>query len=134
MKRFLLYVFVLTLSAVPIHADDWPQFLGPRRDGASNEKGLLDAFPKDGPKVVWQRDVGEGYSGPIVSGDRLILFHRVGAEEVVECLHAVTGKLMWKFPYPTRYQDALGKGNGPRSTPLIAGDKVIALGAEGTLN
>ena len=134
MKRFLLYVLALTMSATSICADDWPQFLGPRRDGVSNEKGLLDAFPKDGLKVAWQRDVGEGYSGPIISGEQLILFHRVGDEEIVECLHAVTGKPMWKFAYPTTYQDALGKGNGPRSTPLISGDKVVTLGAEGTLH
>jgi outer membrane protein assembly factor BamB len=133
MKHFLLYAFVLVLAAAPVYADDWPQFLGPRRDGSSHEKGLLDAFGKDGPKVVWQRDVGEGYSGPIIAGDNLILFHRVGAEEVVECLHAVTAKPIWNFAYPTKYKDALSKGNGPRSTPLIAGDKVIALGAEGTL-
>ena len=134
MKRFLFYAFLLILPATPIQADDWPQFLGPRRDGASHEKGLVETIGAKGPPLVWQRDVGEGYSGPIISGERLILFHRVGAEEIVECLHAATGKPLWKFPYPTRYQDALGKGNGPRSTPLITGDKVIALGAEGTLH
>jgi outer membrane protein assembly factor BamB len=133
MKRFLLYAFVLILTVAPVRADDWPQFLGPRRDGTSQEKGLLDKFAKDEPKVLWQRDVGEGYSGPIIVGEKLILFHRVGDEEVVECLHAVTAKPIWKFTYPTKYADALSKGNGPRSTPLITGDKVVTLGAEGTL-
>ena len=98
------------------------------------EKGLLAAFPQDGPKVVWKRDVGEGFSGPVIAGDRLILFHRVGDEEVVECLNAATGKELWKFAYPTSYSDMLGKGDGPRSTPLITGDKVVTLGAEGTLH
>jgi outer membrane protein assembly factor BamB len=133
MKRFLLYVIVLVLPAPQLRADDWPQFLGPRRDGASHEKGLLGAFGKDGPKVLWQRDVGEGFSGPVIAGDRLILFHRVQNEDVVECLHAVTGKPLWKFAYPTNYQDQLGKGDGPRSTPVITGNKLITLGAEGTL-
>ena len=122
------------LLATELRADDWPQFLGPRRDGTSLERGLLDAFPQPGPKIIWQREVGEGYSGPVIAGERLILFHRVGAEEVVECLLASTGKPQWKFTYPTNYQDGLGKGNGPRSTPVIVGDKVVTLGAEGTLH
>ena len=117
-----------------VRADDWPQFLGPRRDGVSHEKGLLETFGKDGPKIVWQRDVGEGYSGPVVAGQRLILFHRVNAEEVVECLHAVTGKPLWKFAYPTNFIDGQTRVNGPRATPVIAGDNVIALGAEGALH
>lgn len=132
--KHLLCLAVVILPVGAIHADDWPQWLGPRRDGASTEKGLLDAFPKGGPKVVWDRDVGEGFSGQVIAGDRLILFHRVDAEEIVECLHAGTGKLQWKVTYPTEYQDQLGKGNGPRSTPVISGDKVVTLGAEGTLH
>ncbi len=132
--RRLLIACLFLLPTAIVRADDWPQFLGPQRNGNSNEKGLLAAFPKDGPPVVWQRNVGEGYSGPVIAGDRLILFHRVGDEEVVECLKAATGKELWRFPYPTSYSDMLGKGDGPRSTPLIAGDKIITLGAEGTLH
>jgi outer membrane protein assembly factor BamB len=131
MKRSIFVAVFLCVT--PLRADDWPQFLGPNRDGHSQEKGLIDAFPKTGPAILWQREVGEGYSGPVIAGDRLILFHRVGDEEVVEALNANAGKPQWKFAYPTSYQDALGKGNGPRSTPTIAGDKVITLGAEGTL-
>jgi outer membrane protein assembly factor BamB len=131
MKRFILVAFFLCVN--PLRADDWPQFLGPNRDGHSQEKGLLDALPKTGPAILWKRDVGEGYSGPVVAGERLILFHRVGDEEVVEALSAGAGKPQWKFAYATSYQDQLGKGNGPRSTPTIVGDKVVTLGAEGTL-
>src|SRR5688572_25273942 len=126
MKRNGIYVFFLILFVnLNLRADDWPQFLGPRRDGSSLEKGLSDAWPKSGPAIVWQRDVGQGFSGPVIASDRLILFHRVGAEEVVECLSGDAGKTIWKFAYPTMYQDALGKGDGPRSTPVIHNDKVI---------
>ena len=69
-----------------LRAEDWPQFLGPKRDSTSSETGLATAWPKDGPTVVWRRDVGEGFSGPVVSGGKLILFHRVDKEEVVECV------------------------------------------------
>jgi outer membrane protein assembly factor BamB len=134
MKRFILLCLCLVAAEIPLRGDDWPQFLGPRRDGVSREQGLLAAWPKGGPTVLWQRDVGEGYAGPVIAGDRLIMFHRVGAEELVECLHAGTGKPIWRHAYDTSYQDALSKGNGPRSTPVIAGDKVITLGAEGALH
>jgi outer membrane protein assembly factor BamB len=115
-------------------AADWPQFLGPNRNCTSSETGLLATWPQEGPPKVWEKQVGEGYSGPVVAGDRLILFHRLAKSEVVECLDAATGKPIWKFDYPTAYEDDYGKGNGPRATPAIAGDKVYALGAEGKLH
>jgi outer membrane protein assembly factor BamB len=124
--------FLLLISQAT--AADWPQFLGPDRNGISKETGLVDSFPKSGPPLVWKKEIGEGFSGPAVAGQRLILFHRVGNEEVVECLNAGTGKDVWKFAYPTNYQDQLGKGDGPRSTPVIAGKNVITLGAEGMLH
>ncbi len=129
---FFLAVAVLCWPT-PAGADDWPQFLGPKRNGVSSETGLLKSWPKEGPKVLWEKQVGEGFSGPVVAGDRLILFHRAGDEEVVECLHAQTGKGRWKYPYPTQYEDMLNKGNGPRATPVITGKKVVTLGAEGML-
>jgi outer membrane protein assembly factor BamB len=117
-----------------LSAADWPQWLGPERNGVSAETGLLQTWSKEGPPVVWQKEAGEGYSGPVVAGDWLILFHRIGDEEVVEALDAANGKERWKFSYPTRYRDLLGKGNGPRSTPLIAGKRVYTLGAEGRMH
>jgi hypothetical protein len=134
MKRFLLFALLFPVPFAELRADDWPQWLGPHRDGVSAEKGLVDRFPEAGPAIGWKRDAGEGYSGPVLAGERLILFHRVGDEEVVECLHAATGKPQWKFAYPTAYQDQLSKGNGPRSTPCITGNHVITLGAEGMLH
>jgi outer membrane protein assembly factor BamB len=132
MKHFSF--FVLIISTVAARAEDWPQLLGPRRDGTSSEKGLLDSFPQGGPKVIWQRDVGEGFSGPVIAGDRLILFHRIGDNEVVEFLDVGAGKPMWKFSYPTDFADGQTGVHGPRSTPVIAGSKVVTLGAEGMLN
>jgi outer membrane protein assembly factor BamB len=113
---------------------DWPQFLGPRRDGSSPETGLLRQWSMDGPPLVWKKEVGEGFSGPVVADGKLILFHRVGDNEVVACLDAATGKEIWKYPYPTTYQDDFGKGNGPRATPVISGNRVYTLGAEGRLH
>src|SRR3954469_10991245 len=89
-----------------LFAADWPQLLGPARNGVSAETGLAKSWPDKGPPVVWERDVGEGFSGPVVSGGALILFHRVDDEEVVEALDAASGKPRWKFAYPTKYSDS----------------------------
>jgi outer membrane protein assembly factor BamB len=130
MKRLCLLVLLFAGSA---NAGDWPQFLGPKRDGVSEESGITP-WGKDGPKKLWTREVGEGFAGPVVAGSDLILFHRVGAEDVVECLDPATGKEKWKFAYGTEYEDPLGKGNGPRATPTIAGDAVVTIGANGMLH
>jgi len=114
-------------------AADWPQFLGPQRNGVSAESGILTAWPAAGPKVLWQRPVGAGFSGPAVAGDRLVLFHRLNDEEVVECLDAATGKQLWKHAYPTHYRDSFGFDEGPRCTPTISGKVVVTLGADGHL-
>jgi outer membrane protein assembly factor BamB len=119
---------------VLVRAADWPQLLGPSRNGTSAETGLVKSWPEKGPSVVWEREVGEGFSGSVVSGGTLILFHRVEDEEVVEALDGASGKPRWKFTYPTKYADSYGKGDGPRSTPMIAGGKVYTLGAEGMLH
>jgi outer membrane protein assembly factor BamB len=124
----------LLLAALPLLiAADWPQHLGPNRDGHSPETGLLRTWPKGGPKVLWQREVGTGWAGPAVAGDRLILFHRVRAEEVVECLDPATGKGRWRATYPTAYVDDFGFDDGPRVTPLVADGRVFTLGADGDL-
>ncbi len=134
MKRGLPSVAVALGVLCLAGGADWPQFLGPNRDGSSPEAGLLRNWPRDGPPLVWKKAVGEGYSGPVIAGGKLILFHRVGDNEVVACLNAATGKEHWKFAYPTAYQDDFGKGNGPRATPTISGKRVYTLGAAGELH
>jgi outer membrane protein assembly factor BamB len=131
---FGLFLITVHCSLLTAPAGDWPQFLGPSRNCTSSDTGLLATWPKDGPSKVWERKIGEGFSGPVVAGERLILFHRVGDKETVECLDAATSKERWKYDYATSYRDALGKGNGPRSTPLVANNRVYTLGAEGRLH
>jgi outer membrane protein assembly factor BamB len=133
-----LGILAVDTGAVPVRrgqaANDWPQFRGPDRDGSSQETGLLNTWPRKGPPLLWEKKVGPGYSGPVVVGDRVIVFYRDGDQDVVECLSAAKGKPRWKFPYKTTYEDSMGKGDGPRSTPVVSGNRVYTLGAQGKLH
>lgn len=113
--------------------EDWPCFLGPRHTGISGETGLLAKWPKDGPPKLWDCKVGTGYSAPSVMGNRLVVHHRLEDEEIVECLRADTGELLWKHTDPTQFVDPYGYNNGPRCSPVLTTDRCYTLGAEGML-
>ncbi|MBI4326033.1 MAG: PQQ-like beta-propeller repeat protein, partial [Chloroflexi bacterium] len=114
-------------------AGDWPQFLGPTRNGVYSSPHLSESWPKEGPKLLWQKKTGQGFSGPAVAEGKLILFHRQADQEIVECLDALSGKPLWSFEYATAYQDDFGFDEGPRATPAIAQGRVYTFGAEGAL-
>jgi outer membrane protein assembly factor BamB len=114
-------------------APDWPQYLGPERNGVYSGPPLADAWPAAGPRKVWQKSVGEGFAGPVVVGDRLILFHRVKSEEVVEALDTQTGNPLWRHAYKTNYRDDFGFDEGPRAVPVVANGRIYTFGAEGLL-
>jgi outer membrane protein assembly factor BamB len=127
------WVLFLLLPNVVL-AQDWPQFLGPTRNGVYSEASPAFSWSKAGPPVLWKRTVGQGFSAPIVAEGRLILFHRVGNKETVECLEAKTGRPFWTFDYPTNYRDDFGFDEGPRSTPAVLEGRVYTFGAEGVLH
>jgi outer membrane protein assembly factor BamB len=115
-------------------ADDWPQYLGVNRDGVYRGLPLADAWPAGGPRVVWKKQVGAGFSGPVVAEGKLILFHRVRNEEIVEALNAKTGAPVWRYAYPTTYRDDFGFDEGPRAVPVVAGGVVYTFGAQSQLH
>ena len=144
-KRLLITVAALCfcLSAVPLKppaslaasASDWPQWRGPRRDGVSQEKGLLKDWPAGGPKLLWQvNEIGDGYSTPAVVGSRVYLMSNRGFEdEFVQALSTEDGKPVW-----TTRLGKVGNGNDflyskARSTPTVDGDFIYALGSDGDL-
>ncbi len=153
MRWYFLTIVVLLASAVlpAVHADDWPQWLGPNRDGVWRETGIPDRFPEGGPKVRWRAKVSAGYAGPAVGGDRVYLLDRVLAEgaknhaepfpqrpgkgiagtERVLCLSDKDGSLLWKHEYDCPY--TISYPLGPRATPVVRDGKVYTLGAEGNL-
>ncbi len=129
--RFLGLLAVLATNAV---AADWPQFLGPNRNGGVTAPAISTNWPKEGPRAMWSHKVGEGFAGPVVSNGKLIAFHRAEGREVIECLDARTGIKIWKSGYAATYRDDFGFEEGPRATPSIAGGRVFTFGADGHLN
>ena len=122
------------LSPVASAKGDWPQILGPTRNGIYTGPEIVASFPRTGPPQLWSRNVGAGFAGPAVVGDRLILFHRVNNRETVEAMDAVTGKATWTFDYATSYRDDFGFDEGPRAVPVIARGRVFTHGADGWLH
>jgi outer membrane protein assembly factor BamB len=128
-------------------ADDWPQWLGPQRDGVWRETGILTKFPSGGPKVLWRTPIGPGYAGPAVQGGRVYVLDRQGEQpakgaegsgknglkgkERVLCLDAKTGAVVWEHAYDSTYR--ISYATGPRCTPVIHQGKVYALGTMGDL-
>ena len=129
-----LFCFVVS-GLVPrrISAGDWPQILGPNRNGIAVDEKLADSWPAGGPNTVWQRKVGSGFSGVAVADGIVVLFHRVGKNETVEGMQADSGKVLWKTTFPTDYIPSYNSDNGPRATPLIHKGRVYVHGVKGGL-
>jgi outer membrane protein assembly factor BamB len=114
-------------------AGEWPQILGPNRNGVAANETLAERWPKGGPKLLWQRDVGRGFSGVAVAGGAVVLFHRVGDEEVAEAMDPKTGERQWKQAFPVRYESSISSDDGPRATPVINDNHVYLLGVTSNL-
>jgi outer membrane protein assembly factor BamB len=132
--KSLAIVAAVGATALEAAPADWPQFLGPERNGVYSGPPLAKTWPPAGPRVVWRRPVGQGFAGPVVVAGRLILFHRIGAEEIVESLEAATGAPQWRYAYPTSYRDSFGFDEGPRAVPVVVNGRIYTFGAEGQLH
>ncbi|MBO0700274.1 MAG: PQQ-like beta-propeller repeat protein [Zavarzinella sp.] len=146
--RYVVAIPLLLGLTGAVAADDWPQWLGPKRDGVWRESGIVDKFPEGGPKVLWRTPCGIGYAGPAVAKGKVYLADRVLGEGVTNpedpfkrtgvqgkdrllCLDEATGKELWKFEYPVEYR--VSYAAGPRCTPTVDGDRVYWLGTMGDL-
>lgn len=137
----------IVISATQLFADDWPQWMGPNRDGIWHEYGIVDRFPADGLKVRWRVPVQGGYAGPAVAGGRVYVTdyarasgdtsnspsrrNRLTGKERVQCLDAETGNTLWKHEYDCPYE--VSYPAGPRATPTVHDGRVYSLGTEGDL-
>lgn len=128
----LTSLFAALLFVANVQAEDWPQFLGPNRNGISAEAGLIDTWPKGGLQEVWRVEAGGiGMSGIAVSRARALTMIQAEGQQHVLCLDARTGKAIWRTPIAPEYRNP--QGDGPRATPTILGDAVYAYAGQGIL-
>jgi outer membrane protein assembly factor BamB len=146
MKRLPALFLALALAPAAA-ADDWPQWMGPNRDGVWAEDGIVDRLPPEGPKVLWRSPVAGGYAGPAVANGKVYVADYVKSagdykenavkrsdlrgKERVLCFDAKSGKQLWKHEYDCPYQ--ISYPAGPRCTPAVRDGKVYTLGAMGNL-
>jgi outer membrane protein assembly factor BamB len=138
---------LLGAVCAPAPAEDWAQWLGPKRDAVWSEKGLVTKFPKDGPNIVWRKPIDAGYAGPAVVGGKLYVMDREKADvdpknppprgtipgnERVLCMNTADGKIVWKHSYDCPYRE-VSYPSGPRTTPVVEGNRLFTLGTMGDL-
>lgn len=136
--RFSTTKIVLAISAVGLMGADWPQWLGPTRDGVTPEKVAPWSEPL---KTSWKIEVGEGHSSPIVANGKVFLFYRREKkealkkfEEVLVAYEAAKGDRLWETPCGDTTSFSSLFGNGPRSTPCLADGKIFTVGVTGILS
>lgn len=144
--RNLLAVFGLAFTVGSALADDWPQWLGPKRDSVWRETGIVEKFPDGGPKVLWRAKVSGGFTGPAVADGKVYVADYLtegnvkkevyvrtnfNGKERIHCLDAKSGEPVWKYEYDCNY--TVSYPIGPRCTPTVSGGKVYFLGTEGNL-
>ena len=133
-KRLVMQLVTLALASGVIYAstDDWPQWRGPRRDGVSAETGLLKEWPAGGPRLAWRvTGAGDGYSSFAVAGGRLFTLGARESTEYVLAFDTGSGKKLWEVANGRRFNN--DRGDGPRSTPTVEGDRVYVFGSSGDL-
>jgi outer membrane protein assembly factor BamB len=121
-----------SLAVATAAAGDWPQILGPRRNGQAESENLA-VWPAQGPPTLWQASVGRGFAGVAVANDRVVLFHRIENDLQAEALDAASGKRLWKATFATQYVSTISADDGPRNVPLVHNQRVYVLGPQGEL-
>jgi hypothetical protein len=129
--RSSIYLLCCFLAINSTSAQDWPQFLGPKRNSSSDQKGILRSWPQKGPDVLWTVDVGIGFGGPVAKDGKIYLLDRddkVG--DKMRCFDLSTGKELWSFGY-----EAPGSVMfpGSRSVPALDGNRIYSCGPYGNL-
>jgi outer membrane protein assembly factor BamB len=137
-------VAALLAAVAPAQTPDpssaWPQFGGPTRDFKVATRGLAASWPSGGPRTLWSRNLGEGYSAIVSDGGSLYTMYRPTqasrTSEVVVALDAATGRTLWEHTYeaPLPSDVNVQYGPGPHSTPLLVGDRVVTVGSSGKLH
>ena len=133
--QWVLAITVLSVYCTTTTTAQWAQWGGPNRNFTTEPVQLAKMWPEEGPKRLWQRTLGEGYSAIAVDEGKLYTMYRVADNEVVVALDAETGEIYWESSYPAPPWPGFntGYGPGPHSTPLIVGDYVYTVGVRAHL-
>jgi outer membrane protein assembly factor BamB len=122
-------------SVIPrVRSVEWSQFGGPRRDFTVAGKGVASTWPDSGPKTLWRRSLGEGYSPVAVDRGQLFTMYQRDDQEIVIAMDAATGRTLWEHAYKAPITVNMSRAPGPRATPLVVGDTVFTAGATGKLH
>ena len=130
--KYIYYVSISVLLCFSPARAEWPQWLGPDRTGISTETGFLKTWPKNGPEVLWKKNLGAGFSGISVADGHVFTMFAEGDDEFVVCLNEESGDEIWRFRTGGMFEEWQG-GDGPRSQPTVDGERVYVLGAGGRL-
>ncbi len=130
-------VFLATCAGLPTMAEEtWNQWRGPHRDGRGSMFGAMPAWPK-APVEVWQVATGTGHASPVVDAERVYVFSRIGGDEVAAAYDLDDGSEAWSQSYPVSFRPRMGGGHhgaGPKSTPIVAGGRLVTFGITGVLS
>ncbi len=139
LQHLPLVLLGIVFAVCTTRAGDWPQFRGPHRDGAWEESGILESFPADGLKSRWRQPVGGGFASPVVADGKVFVFDvallKPTAQERLHCFEEKTGKVLWVYAYDEPYGEWSydpERGAGPTATPIVEGDSVYIVGANGS--
>ncbi len=132
----LALILTIALFPIPATAQDWTKWGGPNGDFTVDSKNLSDKWPPEGPKQLWRRPLGEGFSSILHKEGKLYTMYSTPDEEITVSLNAATGKTIWEHRYTRELWSDMdpGFGIGPNATPLIAGDRIISIGVAGNLH
>ena len=114
----------------------WPQWGGPSRSFVTEAPALATSWPADGPRRIWQRPLGDGYSAIVSDAETLYTVYRADAQDAVIALDAATGRTKWESRFDAPFSEMCTERLGPvpRAAPLIAGDRLITISAGGLMN
>ncbi len=117
-------------------ASNWLQWGGPRRDFIVPVTGLTASWPSEGPRKLWSRALGDGYSGIAVEGTTLYTVYRRGSQDVVTAIDANTGKTIWEYAYEAEFKNAFSEkvGPGPYAMPQVVGDRLVTASGIGKIH
>lgn len=133
----LLFAAVMWLCGLSVYSNsfggDWPNILGPQRNGVAVEEKLSDKWPTGGPRLVWEAKVGSGFAGVAVVNGIAVLFHRLGDDDTLSTYDAASGKTLWSKGFATDFQPQIGDDDGPRAVPTVHKGRIYAFAGAGGL-